>query len=268
MGFDFQRIDTWHKTGQEPHDAAPGSLLHIADAMTEPHQVSHLIGFLLHTAVDHLHALKSLMADAKAQHTFAPYTLIRGAIEAASTALWIVQDDDPRQVTHRALTLEYMNLGDQRRAVRTVDPDAGYDEERLSRLREVLTRNDLTIQKVKNGPTVTRIISEAASHFDIPTSRLTWQMCSAAAHGRPWAKQFLTLFEAQADDGVSKTLSGRLSSNQMAIALSLNTGCNVIDKALTLRSGYSLNPAHSGRSFTTSGNALHIVNRQIFVPRH
>lgn len=267
MGFDFQRIDAWHKSGQKPHDASSGSLLHIADAMTEPQEVSHLIGFLLHTAVDHLHALKSLLADAKAQHTFAPYTLIRGAIEAASRALWVLQEDDPRQVIHRALTLECINLGDQRRAVRSIDPDAGYDEERLRGLREVLARNDLSFQKVKNAPTVTQIIATAASHFDLPTSHLTWQMCSAAAHGRTWAKQFLTLFEAQNDNGVSKTLSGKLSSNQMAIALSLQTGCNVVEKALTLRSSCSRNLVHSGASFSKSDNKLHIVKRQLFGPR-
>lgn len=57
------------------------------------------------------------------------------------------------------------------------------------------------------------IIATAAAVFALPASRLTWQMCSAAAHGRPWAKQFLTPFEAHDDDGISKTLSGQLTDN-------------------------------------------------------
>lgn len=195
MEFDFERIEEWHLSGQKAWDVASGSLLEVADELTEPHQVSHLIGYLLHTAVDHLHALKSLLADAKAQHTFAPYTLIRGSIEAASTALWILQDSDPGKVTRRALHLEYQNLWDQRRATKLVDKDADLDEERLAVLKVVLAGNRMTTGMVRKAIHVSDIIESAAALFALPASRLTWQMCSAAAHGRPWAKQFLTLLK-------------------------------------------------------------------------
>lgn len=81
MRFDFNRIEELHRSGQEAWNVGSGSVLDAADALTEPHQVSHLLGYLLHTAVDHLHALKTLLADAETQHKFAPYTLIRGSIE-------------------------------------------------------------------------------------------------------------------------------------------------------------------------------------------
>lgn len=268
MEFDFKRIEKWHTTGLEVWDLSSGSLLDVVDALSEPLQVSHLIGYLLHTAVDHLHALKTLLADAKAQHAFAPYTLIRGSIEAASTTLWILQDDDPRKVICRALTLEYQNLWDQRRAVKLVDSKGDWDTERLAVLRKVLDRNELTTQKVKTAPTTSNIIGTAAADFALPTSRLTWQMCSAAAHGRPWAKQFLTLFEAHDDDGVSKTLSGQLTSNQLAIAVSLDTACNVFDKARIVRNQYSRNPNHTGESFTKSSGRLHVATNGLFMPRH
>lgn len=180
MEFDFKRIEKWHRTGQEAWDVASGSLLDVVDVLTEPHQVSHLIGYLLHTAVDHLHALKTLLADAKAQHTFAPYTMIRGAIEAASTALWILQDADPRRVAQRALHLEYQNLWDQRRATKLVDKDADFDEERMAVLKKVLDRSDLTTAMVRKALHVSEIIEAVATAFALPSSRLTWQMCSAA----------------------------------------------------------------------------------------
>jgi hypothetical protein len=113
MRMDFGEIGHWHAAGADAHTEAPGSLLNVVDALTEPHQTSHLIGYLLHTAVDHLHALRMLMENAGTQHTFAPYTLIRCAIESASTALWILQDDDPRSVAVRTLKLEYAGLLDQ-----------------------------------------------------------------------------------------------------------------------------------------------------------
>lgn len=267
MDSDFKRINAWHQAGQKPSDAAPGSLLHAVDAMTEPHQVTHLLGYFLHTAVDHLHALKMLLADAKAQHTFAPYTLIRGAIEAASAALWLLQDGDPQKVIHRAMRLEYMNLGDQRRAARTVEANAEYDEEQLKLLREVLTRNGMTIRDVKQSVSATMCVRTTDEDFHAPTAYLTWQMCSAAAHGRHWAKRFLTLFEAYEDDGLSKTLSGQLSSNETALAVSLRTACDIFGKALTVRDKHSRNPNHSGASFTRSDKTLHVVRRPLILPR-
>lgn len=266
MNFDFKRIEKWHRAGQEAWNVASGSLLDVVDALTEPHQVSHLIGYLLHTAVDHLHALKTLMSDAKAQHTFAPYTLIRGSIEAASTALWILQDGDPSKVTHRALRLEYQNLWDQRRAVKLIDSDGDFDEERLAVLKEVLDRNDLSTGIARKAPQVTEIIESVATAFALPASRLTWQMCSAAAHGRPWAKQFLTLFEAHDDDGVSKILSGQLTSNQLAMAVSLDTACSVFAKARTVRNQHSRNPKHTGSGFTKPSSGLHVVTNSLFSP--
>jgi hypothetical protein len=267
MSLDFKRIEEWHRSGQEAWNVGSGSVLEVADALTEPHQVSHLIGYLLHTAVDHLHALKTLLADAEAQHTFAPYTLIRGSLEAASTALWILQDADPRLVTRRALHLEYQNLWDQRRATKLVDKDADSDEERLALLKKVIDRNNLTTAVVKKPLHVSDILATAAAVFSLPASRLTWQMCSAAAHGRPWAKQFLTLFEAHDDDGISKTLSGQLTSNQLALAVSLHNACEVFDKARTVRNKHSRNPNHTGSSFTSASVGLHLVAKRLFTAR-
>lgn len=267
MRLDFKRIEEWNRSGKEAWNVGSGSVLYAADALTEPHQVSHLMGYLLHTAVDHLHALKTLLDDAAAQHTFAPYTLIRGSIEAASTALWILQDADPELVSRRALHLEYQNLWDQRRATRLVDKDADFDEERLSRLEKVINLNNLTTAVVKKPLHVSEIIATAATTFALPNSRLTWQMCSAAAHGRHWAKQFLTLFEAHDDDGISKTLSGQLTSNQLALAVSLNNACQVFDKARTVRNKHSRNPGHTGSSFINPSPGLHIVTKRLFTAR-
>lgn len=267
MSLEFERIEEWQRSGQAAWSVGSGSVLDVADALTEPHQTSHLLGYQLHTAVDHLHALKTLIADAEAQHTFAPYTLIRGSVEAASTALWILQDADPRRVARRSLRLEYQNLWDQRRATRLIDEDADFDQERLARLQEVLDRNDLTTAEVRKTIHVGDVIKTTATLFDLPSSRLTWQMCSAAAHGRPWAQQFLTLFEAQDDDGISKTLSGQLTSNELAMAISLNNACEIFDKARTVRNKHSRNPNHAGSSFTKPPLGLHLLSKRLLIPR-
>lgn len=252
MRLDFAAIAEWQVLGLQAEAAADGSLLSVADVMTEPQQVSHHIGYLLHTAVDHLHALKILMGDAGAQHTFAPYTLIRGAIENASAALWILQYDEPKRVAARSLQLEYASLLDEERAVKTVDPNAKRDTEIMCLLETTLARSGLKKDEVKaRPPGQLRIIEEASNHFNISNSAVTWQMCSAAAHGRKWARTLLTHFEPREDDGVSKVLHGRLTSKDMSVAIALRVACEVVRKAREVRSRYSRNPLHTGSSFFT-----------------
>ncbi|MCO4253626.1 hypothetical protein [Pseudarthrobacter raffinosi] len=49
MRMDFAEISNWQAAGLNSHAAVPGSLLDVVDAMTEPNQASHLIGYLLST---------------------------------------------------------------------------------------------------------------------------------------------------------------------------------------------------------------------------
>lgn len=268
MRMDFAEIGEWAAEGLNAYTAFPGSILNVVDGITEPHQASHLVGYLLLTAVDHLHALKMLMEKAGTQHTFAPYTLIRGAIEGASTALWVLQHDEPRSIAVRTLKLEYAGILDQERAAKTVDPKAGLDEDLLGIFNECLARHGLTGEDIKSRPPgQLAIIKEASKHFNIPRSPLTWQMCSAAAHGRQWAWRYLTLFEAGDDDGVSKVLNGRLTSNDVAIAVALHTACNVLRKALAVRNLHSRNPSHTGASFVRPERRLHVAHPGLYVPR-
>jgi hypothetical protein len=264
MRFDFDEISGWQEENVKSYDAAPGSLLHVADALSEPHQSSHVVGYLLLTAVDHLHALKMVMVDAGSQHIFAPYTLIRGAIENASMALWVLQQDDPRSVAVRALTLEYRGLLDQRRAARAVDPKAEIDKDLLEIFTDCLDRHGFAQKEVKSAPQNLPLIEEISKHFHIRHAALTWQFCSAAAHGRQWAWKYLTLFEAQDDDGASKVLNGQVTSNETIIAYSLNTACDVVRKALAVRKLHSRIASHTG-SFVKPERALHVVRAGLYV---
>lgn len=266
MRLDFDEISGWHEANLKSYDALPGSLLHIADAMSEPHQASHVVGYLLLTAVDHLHALKAVMVDAGSQHTFAPYTLIRGAIENASTALWVLQQDDPRSVAVRALTLEYRGLIDQKRASRAVDAKAEIDEDLLQIFEDSLKRHGFTHVEVKTAPQQLGLIEGVSKHFNIRNAALTWQFCSAAAHGRQWAWKYLTRFEPRNDDGVSKVLSGQLTSNETIIAYSLHTSCNLVRRALAVRRQQSGLGSHTGASFVKPKLPLQVVQPTLFMP--
>ncbi|RNL57285.1 hypothetical protein [Arthrobacter oryzae] len=264
---DFAEIGRWQDEGLNTVAVSSGSILDGVDAVTEPYQVSHHIGYLLHTAVDHLHTLTMVMGQAGAQHTFAPYTLIRAAIESASTALWILQAESPHEVARRSLQLEYADLNDLKRANQSVDPAAGHDEVRLEVFAHCLSRHGWKDPEIKpRPPGPLKIIQETSKHFDVFGAAVMWQMCSAAAHGRRWAREYLTLFEAQ-DDGRSKVLSGRLVSDESAIAMALHIACCIVRKAKTVQGAFSKNPLHSGTSFSRPAPELQIVRPGLYLPR-
>jgi hypothetical protein len=266
MRKNFAEIGQWQGEGLTSVAAAGGSLLDVADAMTEPYQVSHHIGYLLHTAVDHLHALTTLLEKSGAQHTFAPYSLIRAAIEASSTALWVLGPEEPQEVALRSLKLEYADLNDLKRANGTVDPTAGHDDVRLEVFNACLSRHGWKAPAVKARPPGTlTIIQSTSEHFDVFGSALMWQMCSAATHGKRWAHHYLTIFESE-DDGKSKVLSGRLTSDESAIALALNIACALVRKARAVREVSSKNPLHEGASFVRPAAGLQIIGSGLYVP--
>lgn len=266
MRIDFAEIGRWQDEGINPVEAKPGSLLGVVDAMGEPFQASHHVGYLLHTAVDHLHGLKMMMGQAGAQHTFAPYTLVRAAIENASTALWILQPDASREVARRSLRLEYADLNDLKRANKTVDPGAEIDGVRLTTFDNCLSRHGWKNQEVKERrPGPLAIIQEVSEHFDVFGAALMWQMCSPAAHGKRGAHEFLTLFEFD-DDGTSKVLSGRLTSDESAIAMAVHIACEIVRKAKVARGIHSKDPLHSGESFIRPRGSLQVVQPGLYVP--
>jgi hypothetical protein len=67
---------------------SPGSPVRTDDARTHPYELSHGAWHSLSHAVDHLNCLRVLLRDAGVIHMYAPYSLVRSALENASTAVW------------------------------------------------------------------------------------------------------------------------------------------------------------------------------------
>jgi hypothetical protein len=68
----------------------PGSALRGDDLRTHPYELSHAAWHSLSHAVDHLNCLQTLLKDAGLIHIFAPYSLVRSALENASAAVWML----------------------------------------------------------------------------------------------------------------------------------------------------------------------------------
>lgn len=84
----------------EPPQPAPGSALRADDQRTHPHRLSHATWNSLSHAVDHLNCLHTLLRDARQIHMYAPYSLVRAALENASAAVWMLH---PRVRADRVL---------------------------------------------------------------------------------------------------------------------------------------------------------------------
>lgn len=87
---------------------AAGSTLAEDDRLTAPYQVSHRTILALRVSVDFVDALaRMLLGPAPTLHAFAQYALVRGALENAATAVWLLGPSDRMDRITNRLGLEF-----------------------------------------------------------------------------------------------------------------------------------------------------------------
>lgn len=265
----FAQIREWQTEAGGPQKISAGSVLDLANSMTSPFQTEHLIGYLRLTAIDHLAALASLMVDAKAQHILAPYSLIRSALEVASTALWVISEQDPRSIAVKTLRQEHSNLNDLEKANTTLGVPADDLVVRRGRLNDVVLRNGMKKDGIKDPPPgVLKSLERTAAAYGLGKDPvLMWQMCSGATHGRQWITGFLTLMQAH-DDGVSEVISGQLVSNEQAMFIATHVACQLIRRLNTVQAKLSAPEGRTGESFFRKNDSGLVLPRPgLYLPR-
>ena len=119
----FRRIDQLQARvdkQREPWKVQPGSSLYLDDLASAPLQISHTAQRLFLVAVDHLHAVRVLLApDLRAPnkidghlHINADYTILRGAMEASLTALWLLRPQDRLTRVSRSIAIAQQDAFD------------------------------------------------------------------------------------------------------------------------------------------------------------
>jgi hypothetical protein len=168
----------------------PGSALAGDDKRTDPYQTGHSAWHSVSHAVDHLHMLRSVLRDAGTIHMYAPYSVIRAALENASAAVWLLAPANRKERILRRLRLA------------TVDIKAGEDvkdlinhpgprsrQERIDQLHTIARRegvdNPDNVKRVGYG----EIVKAAGGHTSVTeeTAEVIWRLCSGFTHGDPWA---------------------------------------------------------------------------------
>ncbi|CAL9339624.1 hypothetical protein SUDANB15_00234 [Streptomyces sp. enrichment culture] len=88
----LRRINGWQRATSEPSPVVePGDSLSEDDAKAPTLGVSSATYQCFTHAVDHLHAVPALLFEAEVVHTYAPYSLLRAAVEAAGKATWLLE---------------------------------------------------------------------------------------------------------------------------------------------------------------------------------
>lgn len=179
------RIDS----AAEPSRPAPGSPLRGDDDRAHPYELSHAAWHSLSHAVDHLGCLRALVGDARAVHMFAPYSLVRAALENASAAVWMLQP--PRRTDRLARRLRFavtdIRNGEQVKQL-TGQPGPRSEQDRMDEVRAIASRAGIDETAVKRGATYSEIV-KAVGDASGPAATmiyLSWKLCSGIAHGDFW----------------------------------------------------------------------------------
>lgn len=180
-----------------------GSAFTTDDERMHPHEVSQAVHHALNIAVDHLHCLQMALTGNGPQrldlHAYAPFTLLRGALENAATAVWIAHPAHRNDRILRRARLEASNI----RAAETMLKEAGEPasslvEERKILLEDIVTKAGTRLSVASDRLSPSEIMKDAGDYAglregDRHLAFLFWKMCSAVAHGDRWALTFLDI---------------------------------------------------------------------------
>lgn len=212
---------------QQPLDVvvADGTRLHRVDAALRPYELSAAAQRSLAASHDHLHTLMTLFTKGEAQHTFSPFTIVRGALEALAQGLYGLGSRNVPTMIQRSLHLEYSNVKNSHnfsRKFAAVNPD----DQRLRKLEDRANTAGVKVSSLKEPLRYSRIIETVDDEHD--TDGLTmaiWQLTSGIAHNKSWATVALT--DRQEIEGTRDEIgaSFHITSNSTWLATCVRTSC-------------------------------------------
>lgn len=179
-------LDQWMERVGDPATfrIEPGSSLAGDNAVATELRMSTPAQMGTVVAVEHLHALKVLIVDARSLHPIAPFSLVRGAIESAATAYWVLSPRSRNERVMRALRWYSRDARDNHSFDLRSDP--AQVERRLNRIGAVAEARGLDPGVATGGFRMTPILTEVDESADLGVKPM-WQLCSGFAHGRLWS---------------------------------------------------------------------------------
>lgn len=180
---------------------APGSPLSADDELWSHHPLSQVAWLAMISASDHLDLICKVVEIAE-EHSFitAPFSLARGALVAASQALWILADQSPVTRQQRGLSIAIesaqQRLGYQNEQLKVCSPEQrALSQRQIDDLLKPMLVEALNLSKKGFGYTDTKVIAEAARYrfagaknMDaiLVTADLHWRRLGGDAHALGW----------------------------------------------------------------------------------
>jgi len=187
----LSQVEAWSaRIGARPDGPhpAPRSPLCGDDRKAHPYEVSHSAWLFLSHSVDHLASLLALLGIAGFVSMYAPFTLVRGALENACAAMWLLQPDaqDDRLERRLRLAADDIRNGEQmKELLRQTGPRS--EQERMDQVREIARSAGLGVARATKKASYYEIVRAAdQSHSAGGRAVATWKLCSGYAHGDLW----------------------------------------------------------------------------------
>ena len=217
----LEKIVAWNEeTDQQSPAVEAGSSLSGDDAKVPTLLVSSAAYQCFVQAVDHLHAVHALLFTAEVLHPYAPYTLVRTAIENAATGIWILSPASRPERVRRCLKRAWENVRQGKefmdRAGITPQPPARSIVQREQEIKDLAVRNGLDQSDVcGRWSTEHQIRCAGEALGDSVAAQSFWRICSGFAHGHPWAS--LSMLERAEHDREGNVVQLRLTGSSDAL---------------------------------------------------
>ncbi|MEU9157841.1 hypothetical protein AB0D59_46770 [Streptomyces sp. NPDC048417] len=210
-------INVWQReSGEHIPPVEPGSSLSGDDAKVPTLMVSSAAYQCFSHAVDHLHAVQALLFEAKVLHAYAPYSLLRAAVEAAGEAIWVLGPSSRQERIRRCLKRAYENVskGKEFTDLAGIQPSGRPTPTRIQEIRDLATQHGIDPNGVCGRWSTQhqlKYVDEQLSGGKESSAQNLWQICSGFAHGREWAT--LGLLERTVQGQAGNVVQVRLSSS-------------------------------------------------------
>jgi hypothetical protein len=162
----------------------PRSSLRGDDDKTHPYDLSHTAWRHLSNAVDHLSCLQALLGDAKVVHMYAPFTLVRGALENACAVVWLLQPCQRKERLARRFRLAISDIRHEYQAGEVMGQASPQTKlERIAEVTAIAERAGVDDAALKGNVSYAEIVAAVDEGTPGSLILLSWKVCSGFAHG-------------------------------------------------------------------------------------
>lgn len=229
-------VDQMHQRALDIQPVAGGDLER-ADDITSTMPISHLTRFQLQVCANHLLVYTTAMRNEDHPTRYAGFSLLRGALEGAVTALWLQQPGTIAARTIRALRWTWWEKQD---AVQFADEVSDAEHETLAPMLAALEADKRRVKSLQQNsidcPRLSRtdMITEVQRRIPPltqPTIMTAWRQTSSLAHGNSIVASMSFVLTPM--EGAHERQRYATASWSVASAL-LRTACSAFDLAADL----------------------------------